>query len=59
MAESENYGGENLSLLDVTAVDEGTVVELLRRRYTQDKIYVSSLNLFELAFSFLKIVQDL
>ena len=54
MAESEDYGGDNLSSLDVTTVDEGTVVELLRRRYAHDKIYVSSLNLFEFAFQFPK-----
>lgn len=41
MANAEENTSDNLALLDVTAVNEGTVVELLRKRYTDDKIYVS------------------
>ena len=39
---------ENLSALDAKTVDEGTVVELLRKRYNRDEVYVSRFNLLSL-----------
>ena len=53
MAVSEEVA-ENLSALDAKTVDEGTVVELLRKRYNRDEVYVSEFNLLSLRF--LKIV---
>ena len=44
MAVSEEVA-ENLSALDAKTVDEGTVVELLRKRYNRDEVYVSRFNL--------------
>ena len=39
---------ENLSALDAKTVDEGTVIELLRKRYNRDEVYVSRFNLLSL-----------
>ena len=39
---------ENLSALDAKTVDEGTVVQLLRKRYNRDEVYVSGFNLLSL-----------
>ena len=47
MAVSEEVA-ENLSALDAKTVDEGTVVELLRKRYNRDEVYVSRFNLLGL-----------
>ena len=47
MAVSEEVA-ENLSALDAKTVDEGTVVELLRKRYNRDEVYVSGFNLLSL-----------
>ena len=47
MAVSEEVA-ENLSALDAKTVDEGTVVELLRKRYNRDEVYVSRFNLLSL-----------
>ena len=44
MAVSEEVD-ENLSALDAKTEDEGTVVELLRKRYNRHKVYVSGFNL--------------
>lgn len=43
MAHKEDNVGnaDNLASLDVRAVNEGTIVELLRKRYTDGRIYVS------------------
>ncbi|CAH3180954.1 unnamed protein product [Porites evermanni] len=40
MAVSEEVA-ENLSALDAKTVDEGTVVELLRKRYNRDEVYMA------------------
>ena len=34
--------GDDLASLDVKAITDGAVVELIRKRYNYDKIYVSS-----------------
>ena len=47
MAVSEAVA-ENLSALDAKTVDEGRVVELLRKRYNRDEVYVSGFNLLSL-----------
>lgn len=47
MAVSEEVA-ENLSALDAKTVDEGRVVELLRKRYNRDEVYVSGFNLLSL-----------
>ena len=43
MAVSEEVA-ENVSALDAKTVDEGTVVELLRKRYNRDEVYLSGFN---------------
>jgi len=52
MADSVDYGEHNLASLDLNAVNEGTAVELLRKRYTHGEIYVSIFGLFQLPFYF-------
>ena len=47
MAVSEDVA-ENLSALDAKTVDEGTVVELLRKRYNRDEVYVSGFKFLSL-----------
>ena len=47
MAVSEEVA-ENLSALDAKTVDEGTVVELLRKRYNRVEVYVSGFNFLSL-----------
>ena len=48
---------ENLSALDAKTVDEGTVVELLRKRYNRDEVYVSGFDLLSLRS--LKVVRNI
>ena len=47
MAVSEEVA-ENVSSLDAKTMDEGTVVELLRKRYNRGEVYVSGFNLLNL-----------
>ena len=47
MAVSEEVA-ENVSVLDAKTVDEGTVVELLRKRYNRDEVYLGGFNLLSL-----------
>lgn len=56
MAVSEEVA-ENLSALDAKTVDEGTVVELLRKRYNRDEVYVSGFDLLSLRS--LKVVRNI
>ena len=43
MADAEGHAGDNIALLDLKDIEEGTVIELLRRRFSQGMIYVSEL----------------
>ena len=43
MADAEGHAGDNIALLDLKDIEEGTVIELLRRRFSQGVIYVSEL----------------
>ena len=56
MAVSEEVA-ENLSALDAKTVDEGTVVELLRKRYNRAEVYVSGFDLLSLRS--LKVVRNI
>lgn len=43
MADAEGHAGDNIASLDLKDIEEGTVIELLRRRFSQGVIYVSEL----------------
>ena len=47
---------EDLASLESRRVNEGAVVELIRRRYNENKIYVSKVLLQELVFFYLTAV---
>ena len=44
MADAGGHAGDNIALLDLKDIEEGTVIELLRRRFSQGVIYVSELS---------------
>lgn len=41
MADAEGHAGDNIALLDLKDIEEGTVIELLRRRFSQGVIYTA------------------
>lgn len=43
MADVESNVGDNIAFLDLKDIEEETVIELLRRRFSQGMIYVSEL----------------
>ena len=49
MANAEGNVVDNLTSLDLSDLNEETVIELLRNKYSQNKIYVSELCLFHIA----------
>lgn len=58
MADGEDvHVCDNLTSLDVKTVDESTVVKLLKKRYTHDKIYVSIFCFFQLTIFIKSVAQ--
>ncbi|XP_015764042.1 PREDICTED: myosin IA heavy chain-like [Acropora digitifera] len=41
MADAEGHAGDNIASLDLKDIEEGTVIELLRRRFSQGVIYTA------------------